>query len=138
VTAQPNNTLSDHYTAHSSHVGQLFFDQDLISAVEATSPYSTNTQDVTTNANDSILSEEADTIDPVMEYVYLGEDVSDGIFAWITVGVDSSEESDITPAAIYSEDGGVEVESSGAGGGGGSPPGSSSSTSSASGSKSTA
>lgn len=137
---QANSTLSDLYTAHSSHVGQLFFDQELISAVEETSPYSTNTQDLTTNANDSILSEEADTIDPFMEYVYLGEDVSDGIFAWITVGVDSTEDSDITPAAYYTEEGGVENESSGGmGGGGGSPPGSSSSsTSSAAGVKSTA
>lgn len=75
-----------------------------------------------------------------MEYVYLGEDVSDGIFAWITVGVDSTEDSDITPAAYYTEEGGVENESSGGmGGGGGSPPGSSSSsTSSAAGVKSTA
>ncbi|KAJ5123097.1 hypothetical protein N7448_009194 [Penicillium atrosanguineum] len=139
TSVQANSTLSDLYTAHSSHIGQLFFDQDLISAVEKTSPYSTNTQDLTTNANDSILSEEADTIDPFMEYVYLGEDVSDGIFAWINVGIDSTEDSDVTPAAYYTEEGGVENESSGMGGGSGSPPGSSSSsTSSAAGVKSTA
>jgi hypothetical protein len=129
---QPNDTLSDLYTAHSSHVGQLFFDQDLISVVEETSPYSTNTQDLTTNSEDSILAEEADTIDPFMEYVYLGDDVSDGIFAWITVGIDSTEDSDVTPAAYYTEDGGVENENSGMGGGGGAPPGSFSSTSAAS------
>ncbi|KAJ6113395.1 hypothetical protein N7523_006712 [Penicillium sp. IBT 18751x] len=140
TSVQANSTLSDLYTAHSSHVGQLFFDQDLISAVEETSPYSTNTQDLTTNAEDSILSEEADTIDPFMEYVYLGDDVSDGIFAWITVGIDSTEDSDITPAAYYTEEGGVENENSGGmGGGGGMPPGfSSSGTSSAAGAKGTA
>lgn len=61
-----------------------------------------------------------------MEYVLLGDDVSDGIFAWISVGVDSTEDSDVTPAAYYTEQGGAENESSGMGGGGGSPPGGSS------------
>lgn len=64
-----------------------------------------------------------------MEYVYLGDDVSDGIFAWITVGIDSTEDSDVTPAAYYTEEGGVENENAGMGGGGGAPPGSSSATS---------
>jgi hypothetical protein len=124
-----NGTISGLYTSHSSYVGQLFFDQDLIAAVEETSPYSTNTQDLTTNANDSILAEEADTIDPFMEYVYLGDDVSDGIFAWISVGIDPTKDSSVTPAAYYTEQGGVENESSGGmgggGGSGGSPPGAS-------------
>lgn len=141
-TVLANDTLSGLYTAHSSHVGQLFFDQDLISEVEATSPYSTNTQDLTTNANDSILSEEADTIDPMMEYVLLGDDVSDGVFAWITVGIDSTESTDITPGAVYTEEGGFENDSSSSGGGGGgsggsggSPPGSSSTTTARGGSR---
>ncbi|KAJ6002995.1 hypothetical protein N7451_005542 [Penicillium sp. IBT 35674x] len=138
-TVLANDTLSGLYTAHSSHVGQLFFDQDLITEVEAISPYSTNTQDITTNANDSILSEEADTIDPFMEYVLLGDDVSDGVFAWITVGIDSTESTDITPAAYYTEEGGVENDSSSSGGGGGgsggSPPGSSSTTTAQGGSR---
>lgn len=132
---QANHTLNDLYTAKSSHVGQLFFDQDLITDVEKTSPYSTNTQDITTNAKDSILSEEADTIDPFMEYVLIGDDVSEGIFAWISVGIDATEDTDITPAAYYTEEGGVENENSGMGGPGGSggpsgaPPGSSSTSS---------
>jgi hypothetical protein len=123
-----NGTISGLYTSHSSYVGQLFFDQDLISAVEKTSPYSTNTQELTTNADDSILAEEADVIDPLMEYVYLGDEVSDGIFAWISVGIDPTKDSSVTPAAYYTEQGGVENESSGGmggGGGGDSPPGAS-------------
>ncbi|GLI77806.1 hypothetical protein PoHVEF18_006100 [Penicillium ochrochloron] len=129
TTVLKNNTISGLYSSKTSHVGQLFFDQDLITKVEKTSPYSTNTQDLTTNAEDSILSEEADTIDPFMEYVLLGDDVSDGIFAWISVGVDSTEDSSVNAAAYYTEQGGVENESSGMGGGsgGGSPPGDSSS-----------
>ncbi|CAG7988724.1 unnamed protein product [Penicillium salamii] len=119
-----NGTISGLYTSSSSYVGQIFFDQDLITAVEKVSPYSTNTQELTTNAEDSILSEEADTIDPFMEYVYLGDDVSDGIFAWISLGIDPTQDSSVTPAAYYTEQGGVENESSGGmGGGGGGGPG---------------
>ncbi|GIK06290.1 hypothetical protein Aspvir_001937 [Aspergillus viridinutans] len=118
TTVNANNTLETLYTAHSAHVGQIFFDQDLISTVEETSPYSTNTQDLTTNDEDSILAEEADTIEPFVEYVFLGDSVSDGIFAWISLAMDSSESSSVTPAAYYTEDGGVENESSGGGAGG--------------------
>ncbi|KAJ5242034.1 uncharacterized protein N7469_000361 [Penicillium citrinum] len=137
TTVLQNDTISGLYSSSSSHVGQLFFDQDLITKVEKTSPYSTNTQDLTTNADDSILSEEADTIDPFMEYVLLGDSVSDGIFAWISVGVDPTVDTDVTPAAYYTEQGGVENENSGMGGGGGSmgggaPPGFSSTSSASS------
>ncbi|KAL5045927.1 hypothetical protein BDW71DRAFT_183074 [Aspergillus fruticulosus] len=115
-----NDTLSGLYTTTSSHVGQIFFDQDLISLVEATDPYSTNTQELTVNADDSILSQELeDDIDPFVEYVLLGEDVTDGIFAWINVVIDSSQSSSVTPAAYLTEDGGVENSNSGAGGPGG-------------------
>jgi hypothetical protein len=69
-----------------------------------------------------------------MEYVYLGEDVADGLFAWITVGIDATEDTDVTPAAYYTEEGGVENENSGmgmggGGGMGGAPPGFSSASS---------
>ncbi|KAB8069418.1 Intradiol ring-cleavage dioxygenase [Aspergillus leporis] len=119
----PNGTITGLYNTKTSHVGQLFFDQDLISVVEETSPYSTNTQELTTNAEDQILAEEADTIDPFAEYVFLGDDVSDGIFSWISIGIDATESTSVTPAAYFTGDGGVENESSGGmGGGGGSPP----------------
>lgn len=117
-----NGTLSGLYSSRSSHVGQIFFDQDLITAADKVSPYSTNTQEVTLNSDDSILGEELDTIDPFMEYVYLGDDISDGIFAWISVGMDSTVDTSVSPAAYYTEQGGVENENSGMGGGG-SPPG---------------
>ncbi|CDM37322.1 hypothetical protein DTO013E5_7556 [Penicillium roqueforti] len=134
-----NGTISGLYTTHSSHVGQIFFDQDLITAADEVAPYSTNTQEVTTNADDSILGEELDVIDPFMEYIYLGDDISEGIFAWITVGLDPTQDTTVTPAAYYTEDGGVENENAGAGGGSGAPPddGASSGSSSSSSSSST-
>lgn len=98
-----NDTLSGLFTSHSSHLGQLFFDQDLISVVEKTCPYSPNTQETTLNADDSILQQEAETVDPFMEYVYLSEDISDGMFAWISVGRDPTEDNEVSPAAYYTE-----------------------------------
>ncbi|KAL9114062.1 MAG: hypothetical protein Q9227_001834 [Pyrenula ochraceoflavens] len=106
----PNNTLTG-LTA--SHVGQIFFDQDLISQVEATTPYSTNTQAVTTNEEDMILSTEADSSDPIMEYVLLGDTVSDGLLGWITVGIDPTESNTVSAAANYYAGGGVENSNGG-------------------------
>ncbi|OWY93800.1 hypothetical protein PHMEG_00036666 [Phytophthora megakarya] len=108
-TLLENNTYSGGYA---SHVGQLFFDQDLITEVEATAPYSTNTQELTTNADDSILSEEAaEDFDPFFEYVLLGDSVSDGVLAWISVGVDMTRAQTITAAGTLTSDGGVMADS---------------------------
>ncbi|KAJ2896716.1 hypothetical protein MKZ38_005286 [Zalerion maritima] len=109
-----NGTIMD---TTASHVGQMFFDQDLISGVEDTSPYSTNTQELTTNEEDLILSEEADGVDPVMEYVLLGDTVEDGILAWLSFGIDASSSYSVNSAATYYEDGGIASEDTGFGGG---------------------
>ncbi|KAI0892755.1 aromatic compound dioxygenase [Annulohypoxylon nitens] len=117
-----NSTLGNNVSA--SHVGQAFFDQDLISSVELTEPYNTNTQELTANADDSILSEEAatDGVDPFFEYTLLGNEITDGLFAWIAFGINSTQTQSITPAAFYYKEGGVANPNSGAGGPGGAPP----------------
>lgn len=75
-------TASGKYSGGTNaHVGQLFFDQTPISQVEVVSPYSGNTQPLTTNAGDSIFLSEAISSDPVVEYSLLGSTVADGIFA---------------------------------------------------------
>lgn len=124
ATLFSNNTLGNDVVA--SHVGQAFFDQSLISAVEETAPYSTNTQDLTTNSDDSILSEETatDGVDPFHEYTLLGETISDGLFAWLAFGINTTQTQSITPAAFYYESGGVANSNSGSGMGGGSGGGS--------------
>lgn len=48
----PNGTYTG---GNVTHIGQLFFDQSLITQVEAVSPYSTNTQELTLNADDRVL-----------------------------------------------------------------------------------
>lgn len=98
-----NNTLEG---GHISHVGQLFLDQSLITEVEATSPYSSNTQQLTKNAADNIFKGEAADSDPVLNYVYLGDSVSDGLFGWITIGIDPTISKTVNAAAYLDEDGG--------------------------------
>jgi hypothetical protein len=119
ATVNDNNTLTG---ASVTHVGQMFFDQDLIEAVDAIEPYASNTQQITNNSEDSILSEEASDVDPMIEYVLLGDDISEGIFGWLAFGMDSSASYNVTPAANLYAEGGVTNENSGMGGGG-SPPG---------------
>ncbi|KAK0122542.1 hypothetical protein ONS96_009584 [Cadophora gregata f. sp. sojae] len=114
-TQYENGTYAGGYV---SHVGQLFFDQDLITQVEAVSPYSTNTQAITDNSDDAIFAEEAATTDPVIEYSLLGSDISSGVFGWVAFGIDLTSEQTVTGAASLTADGGVASENSGMGGGG--------------------
>ncbi|RDW76330.1 intradiol ring-cleavage dioxygenase [Aspergillus mulundensis] len=105
IEVLPNNTLAGLYDTRASHVGQIFFDQDLITEVEKTSPYNTNNQELTENRGDMILETEAETTDPFLEYVLLGNSVSDGIFAWISLGINSTRNEYNSPEGYWTEDG---------------------------------
>ena len=101
----------------------MFFDQSLISAVEENSPYVENTQTLTLNSEDSIMGEEAAAMDPVVQYVWLGEQPSDGILGWITIGIDPTADYVTSAAATWTENGGVANPNAGGGPGGpGGPP----------------
>lgn len=107
ATLLPNGTYTDGTTVH---VGQIYFEDALVAAVEATWPYSTNAIPFTTWEVDGWMLEEAtDDYDPYVEYVQLGADLQDGLLAWITVAVDLSSDhsSNRTAAASYYEGGGV-------------------------------
>ncbi|EXJ86668.1 hypothetical protein A1O3_03621 [Capronia epimyces CBS 606.96] len=129
TTVRVNGTLlgtNSSTEVHASHVGQLFFDQDLISQADKIAPYSENEQELTLNSEDSILSQEADTTDPFVEYVLLGDTLEEGILAWISIGIDPTEDQEVSDAATYYKGGGV-ANGNGdmggmGGGGGGSPP----------------
>lgn len=124
ATLLANQTLGN--DVYASHVGQTFFHQDLITEVETYEPYSSNTQELTTNEEDGILAEEAatDGVDPFMSYVYLGKDASEGLFAWLAFGINTTYSDSVSPAVFYYETGGVENPDSDAGGPpGGGPPG---------------
>jgi hypothetical protein len=120
ATLNANDTLTG---GSITHVGQMFFDQELISLVETEEPYASNTQELTVNADDNILTEEAADVDPFVEYVLLGYDVSEGLFGWLAFGMDSTSAYNVTPAVYWTEDGGVENPNSGSGGSGSAPPG---------------
>ncbi|KAI1359497.1 Intradiol ring-cleavage dioxygenase [Xylaria arbuscula] len=122
ATLLPNDT----YVSTSgvpSHIGQLFFDQDLIYETKAIEPYASNAQSLTLNSGDGIgISEATVDFDPFVDYVRLGDDLNDGLLAWQTVFVDTTADvsSARNEAAHYYEGGGV---SNGNGGGGGGPGG---------------
>jgi len=113
ATLLSNGTLGAH--VQGSHVGQTFFDQALINAVEALAPYNTNRQPLTTNARDGIMAQEAATngVDPVMEYTLLGDKLEDGLFAWIAFGIDKNYVRTVTPAVYLTENGGKPNENGG-------------------------
>ncbi|SPO00601.1 related to extracellular dioxygenase [Cephalotrichum gorgonifer] len=115
-----NGTL---FSTTASHVGQVFFDQKLITQVETVAPYSQNTQRLTTNAEDGILAEEASTNhDPFVSYVLLGDSVEEGLLGWLAFGIDTTAVKNISAAATHYKDGGVANPNTGGGRPGGPPP----------------
>lgn len=130
ATVMPNGTISV-WNAPVAHIGQLFWPENLINAVEATYPYNTNTVDRTLNADDMWSVLQADeSFDPFPQYVYLGDKIEDGIFAWIQIGVnasgDLSDDEYYGVAGYIDEEGGHALDSGigpGSGGEGGGPGG---------------
>ncbi|KAK8061762.1 hypothetical protein PG994_008128 [Apiospora phragmitis] len=87
-----------------THIGQLFFDRDLVSAVEAMEPsYQSNGQQFVDLLEDGIAGAAATSEYVVlMDYQRLGDSLADGILAWITVGVNvSANYHDQAPPAAH-------------------------------------
>ncbi|KAF3765785.1 hypothetical protein M406DRAFT_38511 [Cryphonectria parasitica EP155] len=123
ATLLPNGTISL-FNKPVSHIGQLFYPESLRSAVEATSPYNTNTVAVTSNDDDMWSIVQADSsYDPFPQFLYLGDDITDGLFAWIQIGInataDYQDNSYYAVAGYLAADGGHAEENSLTGGGGG-------------------
>ncbi|KAK5659526.1 hypothetical protein OQA88_728 [Cercophora sp. LCS_1] len=128
ATVLPNETFTG---GTARHIGQMYFDDALREEVEALEPYSLNSQDVTTNAEDMLAPDEAtEEYDPFLKWVMLGDSLEDGLLMWITIGLDQAADysENVAAAAHYLEGGGVDVEgggmSGGPGGSGGPPQGS--------------
>ncbi|KAH0437465.1 hypothetical protein CcaCcLH18_03816 [Colletotrichum camelliae] len=92
------------------HIGQVFFDQALVDEVETLEPYTKNTQSWTKNDEDNIVVQEATAtgVDPMVNYVLLGESVADGIFAWVSVGINPEAVYEVDSAVQHTADGGIE------------------------------
>ncbi|KAK7179137.1 hypothetical protein DPSP01_012212 [Paraphaeosphaeria sporulosa] len=131
LLTKSNVTLRENGTTEGgavTHIGQLFYPEDLITEVETFEPYNANTVDRTTNDDDMWSVVQADaSYDPFPEFVYLGDTAADGLLAWIQIGInasaDHSDDEYYAVAATYYEDGGVANGDSSFGGGSGGPPG---------------
>lgn len=119
----PNNTLTGSSVAH---IGQMFFDQGLVDEVEKAAPYNSNKNPITTNAQDRVANYETLTSsDPFFHYARLGDSIEDGILAWVTIAVDTSQDYKSQCGAELGEDGGKMCSGGGGFGipGGSFPPG---------------
>lgn len=124
VTVLPNNTLLVG-SGSVTQIGQLFWNEVIRSAVEDVYPYTTNTQAIVSNADDmwSVLQASSD-YDPFPEFLYLGDSVADGLFAWKQIGLNTSadwtdDEYYSIAAYIQAEGGHANADSGFAGGSGG-------------------
>ncbi|KAI9697533.1 MAG: hypothetical protein M1820_007732 [Bogoriella megaspora] len=120
------------------HVGQIYFDESLRSAVEDTDPYNTNEAAIVSNDDDLWAPDEAErNYDPFPEWAYLGDSVTDGLLMWISVGINSSANYNVSVAGSLTSNGGVPNPNPGFPGGGNGtfPPGPPPSSTSSSGSK---
>ena len=114
ILSSENATLltNDTFTGGTTtHIGQTYFDQALINDVEATEPYTLNTQPFTTNLEDHYAGDEASNdYDPFMKYTKLGSTITDGVLTWITVGIDlnANYTDKVFPAAKWQEGGGLD------------------------------
>ena len=119
-TVLANGTLANG-TGAITHVGQLFLPEELRSAVEATYPYNTNTQAVTSNDDDMwSIAQASSDYDPYVEFTYLGDCIEDGLLAWIQIGINTTVDytSDAAVAAYLTAQGGYANSESSIGGGG--------------------
>jgi len=53
-----------------------------------------------------LANETYNDTDPVADYVWLGNEISDGILAWASIGVNMYANWNATPNVIYTKDGG--------------------------------
>ncbi|KAI1737657.1 Intradiol ring-cleavage dioxygenase [Xylaria scruposa] len=106
ATTLPNGTYTGGRVAHLS---QLFFDETLRSAVEATAPYNTNRIPRTTNLADGYTGYAASAqYDPFPNYIMLGNGLTNGLFVWAEYGLNTSSNWDYYApyAATWKEGGG--------------------------------
>ncbi|GAA5940757.1 hypothetical protein JCM10213_004304 [Rhodosporidiobolus nylandii] len=79
------------------HIGQLFFTESWNSLVFNTSSYLNTTQTRTYNDEDSILQQDLSAGDwPFIDAQLVGESVDEGIYGYITIGVDTNASTALT------------------------------------------
>ncbi|KAK4247911.1 Intradiol ring-cleavage dioxygenase [Corynascus novoguineensis] len=104
ATQGANNTITG---GRAAHVGQIYFDQTLITEADKVTPYNTNRMVVVPNQNDFLFRMGANGDDPIVRYALVGENLEDGLFAWIRFGINQAANLPVNPAAFWTENGGV-------------------------------
>ncbi|EMR69911.1 hypothetical protein MGN70_005628 [Eutypa lata] len=95
-----------------NHIGQIYFDQELINWIETFNPYIDNEMKLTINMQDFLAAQQAgQEYDPFLDYVMLSEDPADGLLMWMTLGINGTADYNraATPGAHYYEGGGVDA-----------------------------
>lgn len=94
VTAQTNITDGLSFSSSAvQHIGQLFFEEDLLNEIYTYEPYSAHLETLnrTTNAEDSLYSDASSGgYSAVISVSQLGDNIEDGLVGYITVGVNST------------------------------------------------
>jgi len=111
---------SDTYEGgHTSHTGQLFFDEETNDLVFAQEPYSTRVSTRLANDDDNILGDHEEEPGFMLDLALVGpDDITKGVTGTITVGVDPT----VTQTGGGGTGGGPGQGASGNGGPGGNPP----------------
>ncbi|KAK4151150.1 Intradiol ring-cleavage dioxygenase [Chaetomidium leptoderma] len=104
ATKQANNTITG---GRAAHIGQLYFDQGLITAADKVAPYNNNKMRITQNTADFLFMQGANGDDPIVRYALVGKDISEGLFAWIRFGINQAANKPVSPAAWWTDKGGV-------------------------------
>jgi hypothetical protein len=106
----PNNTIQG---GTISHVGQFYIEQNFLGQVEKTSPYNTNKQAQTLNAQDALFNMgKQGGDDPVMKISLIGKTIEDGLYATIDIGVNPNAKQNPQPVNVWTTDGGKPVPNS--------------------------
>ncbi|KAI0008830.1 Intradiol ring-cleavage dioxygenase [Xylariaceae sp. FL0662B] len=100
VTVQTDIRNGTSYSASSvQHLGQVFFEEDLINSIYALEPYSAHlaTLDRVTNSDDSLFSTaNADGYGAVVSVEQIGANLADGLVGYITIGINRTAEAALT------------------------------------------
>ena len=99
IAAHINGTISsngDYYSGGTSpHIGQLFFDEDILEQIGNNSLYANNTNQRMLNANDNIYGQfisETKSTEYTMSIKYVEEkNINAGLVATMVIGIDTSK-----------------------------------------------
>ena len=120
VTVQTNvtGTNTSYSQADVQHLGQVFFEEELINKVYQLAPYKAHlsTLNRTTNAADSLYSSaSSDGYSALVDVQLLSDTIADGLVGYITIGVNRTAEAALTTGGSVNPVGAIPTVSLSAG-----------------------